>query len=120
MHLLIASSLGMTPSILALVLLELCLLFCYFFSFIPLSSGAERLEEDDEDVIIEVTGGDITDDIVAADKYDSSSSTAKDAASGPEADSSKKHGVDPSALKPQPVLTDTSMGVISVMGIECK
>ena len=87
--------------------------------FVPLSSGAKRMEQPDEDVIVDV-GGDITDDTVAGDVYQNLSADGQPKplkevkAKGP--------AVDPGTLKPETVLnpSDTSLGVISVMGIACK
>lgn len=88
--------------------------------FVPLSSGKKRTAPVDEDVIVGVASDDITDDNVADDTYQNldeegkiASETAKSSGKGP--------AVDPSTLAPHEVMaSDTSMGVVTVMGIECK
>lgn len=89
--------------------------------FVPLLSGDERTEKEDEDVIVGVAGDNITDDTVMHDVYKNLSASASgDAAAARTTVSSRKPAVDPGTLKPKTVVTDTSMGVISVMGIECR
>lgn len=86
----------------------------------PLSSGDKRSEEDD-DVIVEVAGHDITDEMVMQDAYKNLSTSASgDAAAARTAVSSREGAVDPGTLTPKTVVRDTSMGVISIMGIECR
>ncbi len=75
----------------------------------------------DEDVIVNVATDDITDETVAADTYQNLSAAGQPIKVASEPKPSKGPAVDPSTLKPQAVgLTDTSMGVITVMGMECK
>lgn len=87
----------------------------------PLSSGEERTDKEDEDVIVEVAGDDITDDMVMQDAYKNLSASASgDTAAARTAVSLRENVVDPGTLTPKTVVTDTSMGVISIMGIECR
>lgn len=84
--------------------------------FVPLSSGKKRTDPIDEDVIVNVASDDITDDIVAADSYQNLSADGQ-----PIKAVAHKPGpaVDPSTLAPHAVTpSDTSMGVITVMGME--
>lgn len=80
------------------------------------------MEQPDEDVIVDVGGDDITDDTVAGDVYQNLSADGQPIRPSKEVRAAKGPSVDPSTLKPETVLnpSDTSMGVISVMGIECK
>lgn len=92
------------------------------FRFVPLSSGAKRTEAPDEDVIVNVAGDSITDETVQADVYRNVSADGKLRVPAPASPSPSRRSVDPGTLKPAAVLnpTDTSMGVMTVMGIECK
>lgn len=93
------------------------------FRFVPLSSGSKRTEAPDEDVIVNVAGDSITDETVQADVYRNVSADGKLHVPAPALPSSSgRRSVDPGTLKPAAVLnpTDTSMGVMTVMGIECK
>lgn len=86
--------------------------------FVPLSSGKTRTAPIDEDVIVNVASDDITDDIVAADSYKNLSADGQPIKA---AAAAHKAGpaVDPSTLAPHAVTpSDTSMGVITVMGME--
>lgn len=87
---------------------------------VPLSSGSKRNEEPDEDVIVDEVGDVITDDTVAVDAYQNLSADGRPKVTDARRPS-EKLAVDPSKLKPHAVLnpSDTSMGVITVMGIEC-
>eukprot|EP00903_Cladosiphon_okamuranus_P007574 g7348.t1 len=91
-------------------------------TFVPLSSGKQRVAPVDEDVLVNVASGDITDDVVAADTYTNLSADGQPIKVASEPKPSKKGpAVDPSTLTPHAVTpSDTSMGVITVMGIECK
>lgn len=90
--------------------------------FVPLSSGKERTAPVDEDVIVGVASDDITDDNVAADTYQNLDEEGKIADEPGQQDPDKgRAAVDPSTLAPQAVTSsDTSMGVVTVMGMECK
>lgn len=106
-----------------------CVFFSFLFSvrlfafrFVPLSSGKKRLAPVDEDVIVSVASDDITDDVVEADRYQNLNADGQPikVASVPKP-SKKGQAVDPSTLTPHAVTpSDTSMGVITVMGMECK
>ncbi|CAM9659324.1 unnamed protein product, partial [Hapterophycus canaliculatus] len=86
--------------------------------FVPLSSGKKRTAPVDEDVIVGVASDDITDENVADDTYQNLDGEGQIAAA-PEPE--KGRAVDPSTLAPHAVTpSDTSMGVITVMGMECK
>lgn len=87
----------------------------------PLVSGPKSTLEADEDELVGVEGDDITDETVAQDAYThvaEASAGTEPASAAPT--SKRRQAVDPSKLAPTTVLTDTSMGVLSVMGIECK
>lgn len=95
---------------------------CGCVRFVPLSSGKKRTEQPDEDVIVDVGGDDITDDTVAGDVYQNLSADGQPMKPPEKVKAAKGPAVDPSTLKPQTVLnpSDTSLGVLTVMGIECK
>lgn len=87
----------------------------------PLSSGKKRLAPVDEDVIVNVASDDITDDVVEGDTYQNLSADGQPITVAAAPKPSKGPAVDPSTLTPHAVTaSDTSMGVITVMGIECK
>lgn len=88
-----------------------------------MASGPKRTIEEAEDVIVDVAGDVITDEAVAGEVYSgvADADIGKDSPSSANQSRDSKHEhVDPSTLKPTAVLSDTSMGVLSVMGIECK
>lgn len=95
---------------------------CLCVRFVPLSSGKKRLAPVDEDVIVSVASDDITDDVVEADRYQNLSADGQPIKIASEPKPSKKGpAVDPSTLTPHAVTaSDKSMGVITVMGMECK
>lgn len=80
------------------------------------------MEQPDEDVIVDVVAGEVTDDTVAADVYHNLSADGQPMKLAKEGKPRAGPAADPSTLKPTAVLnpSDTSLGVISVMGIECK
>lgn len=81
--------------------------------FVPLSSGAERKQQD-EDEIVNAAGDEITDDVVASEAYEET---------GAAVDKPGKGGkiTDPGKLSPTVlVVSEGRMGVLTVMGIECK
>lgn len=84
-------------------------------------SGPKNKLELVEDEIVGIEGDDITDDTVAQDAYThiAEAFAGTDPASAAPRPKHKK-AVDPSKLAPTMILTDKSMGVLSVMGIECK
>lgn len=89
-------------------------------SFVPLASGKQRLAPVDEDVLVNVASDDITDEVVEADKYQNLSADGQPIKIASEPKPSKGPAVDPSTLAPHAVMaSDTSMGVITVMGMEC-
>lgn len=89
--------------------------------FVPLASGKRRVAPLDEDVIVSVASDDITDDVVEADRYPNLSADGKPIKTASAPKPSKGPAVDPSTLTPHAVTaSDTSMGVITVMGMECK
>lgn len=92
--------------------------------FVPLSSAADQAEEDededDEDVIVNMAGDVLTDESVASDVYEEVPAAAT-AAPGKPGKKKKKKPTDPTKLRPTLMASsDTSMGVLTVMGIECK
>lgn len=89
--------------------------------FVPLSSGKKRLAPVDEDVIVSVASDDITDDVVEADTYQNLSADGQPIKTADAPKPTKGPAVDPSTLTPHAVTpSDTSMGVITVMGMECQ
>lgn len=80
------------------------------------------MEQPDEDVIVDAGGDEVTDDTVAGDVYQNLSADGQPIKPPKAARAARGPSVDPSTLKPATVLnlSDTSMGVVSVMGIECK
>lgn len=86
----------------------------------PLSSGKQRTAPVDEDVIVAAATDDITDEMVEVDKYQNLSADGQPIKIAPEARAVKGPAADPSTLAPHAVMpSDTSMGVITVMGMEC-
>lgn len=91
----------------------------------PLSSGAKRTEEVDDDVIVSVASDIITDETVADDIYQKlppSTGQAAPRSASASPPQQQKGPVDPSTLKPMEVIdpSGSSIGVVSVMGMECK
>lgn len=92
----------------------------HFASFVPLSSGKQRTGPMDEDVIVSAASDVITDEIVEEDAYHNLSAEGQPIKVASEAKVAKGPAADPSTLTPHAVVpSDTSMGVITVMGIEC-
>lgn len=90
----------------------------------PLSSGSQRSASPDEDVIVGMAGDVITDQNVTDDVYQNLHVEADGNMRLLNLAPSKalsKTSVDPGSLKPETLLnpSDTSMGVLSIMGIEC-
>lgn len=86
----------------------------------PLSSGKQRTAPVDEDVIVGVANDDITDEMVEGERYQNLAADGQPIKIAPEAKAAKGPAADPSTLAPHAVMpSDTSMGVITVMGMEC-
>ncbi|CAM9588242.1 unnamed protein product [Discosporangium mesarthrocarpum] len=89
-------------------------------TYIALTSGTPTKEEENEDLIIETIGDDdvLTDETVAT--FKTTPPAPKPAAAPTER--SAKGAVDPESLPPTAVIdpTDTTMGVLTVMGIQCR
>lgn len=90
----------------------------------PLVSGRKKSAiEAAEDEIVGADGDALTDDLVANDAYPHLAEAKEGKDPGAVVAKPKKkrtEAVDPSTLPPQKMLSDSSMGVLSVMGIECK